>query len=75
MTKKEIVKRLEKITETTMSVTNPKNTYEFIGVVNVNDVYDLIEEIKKEIEKENEMMYETARKNYDDYMKGQKNEN
>lgn len=69
MTKREIVKRLEKITETTMSVTNPKNTYEFISVVNVNNVYDLIEEIKEEIEKENEMMYETARKNYDEYMK------
>lgn len=55
MTKREIVERLEKITETTMSVTNPKNTYEFIGVVNVNDVYDLIEEIKEEIEKEYEI--------------------
>lgn len=75
MTKKEIVERLEKITETTMSVTNPKNTYEFIGVVNVNDVYDLIEEIKKEIEKENEMMYEIAKKNYDEYIKGVNNEN
>lgn len=68
MTKKEIIERLEKITETTMSVTNPKNTYEFIGVVNVNNVYDLIEEIKKEIQKENEMAYEIARKNYDEYM-------
>ena len=52
MTKKEIVERLEKITETVMSVTNPKNTYQFIGVVNVNDIYDLIEEIKKEVEYE-----------------------
>lgn len=69
MTKKKIVERLEKITETVMSVTNPKNTCEFIGVVNVNDICDLIEEIKKEIEKENRMMYEIARKNYDEYMK------
>lgn len=75
MTKKEIVERLEKITETAISVTNPKNTYEFIGVVNVNDVYDLIEEIKKEIEKENEMMYEIAKKNYDEYIKEVNNEN
>ena len=52
MTKREIVERLGKIVEITMSVTNPKNTYEFINVVNVNDVYDLIEEIKKEMEYE-----------------------
>lgn len=69
MNKKEIVKRLEKITEITMSVTNPNNTYHFISVVSVSDVLDLIEELKKEIEKENEMEYEIARKNYNDYIK------
>lgn len=55
MTKKEILEKLEEIREDTMYIANPKNTTEFCGVVYAMYIDDLIEELKKETEKANEI--------------------